>query len=166
MNTYEKKVSVLVLLDHSAAFNAVDHNILLGRLEHWTCLSGTVLKQFRSYLTGWQFYVAMDDHSFHKIDLTCGGPQGFILGPIPFSLYVLPFCIIGHNKINFHNHADDTHLFISVSMNDYSFIKNMIACISDISLWMTLNFLPLNQDKTHILVIGAKETDYLKLFAQ
>lgn len=108
----------------------------------------------------------MDDHSFHKIDLTCGGPQGFILGPIPFSLYVLPFCIIGHNKINFHNHADDTHLFISVSMNDYSFIKNMIACISDISLWMTLNFLPLNQDKTHILVIGAKETDYLKLFAQ
>ena len=86
LNTDEKKLSVLVLLDLSAAFDTVDHDILLDRLEHWVGLSSTVLKWFRSYLTGRKFYVAMDDHSSDTIDLTCGVPTGLYLGPNSFQL--------------------------------------------------------------------------------
>ncbi len=76
VNTDEKKLSVLVLLDLSTAFDFVDHDILLDRLEHGVGLSGTVLRWFRSYLFGRQFFVAMGDQSSDKTDLTCGIPQG------------------------------------------------------------------------------------------
>ena len=98
LNTDEKKLSVLVLLDLSAAFDTVYHDILLDRLEHWVGLSSAVLKWFRSYLTGRKFYLAMDEHSSDTIDLTCDVPQGSILGPILFSLYMLPLGNIIRNR--------------------------------------------------------------------
>ena len=69
MKTDEKKLSILSLLDLSATFDTVDHNILLDGLEHRLSLSCAVLKCFMFYLTDQQFSVAMNDHSSDENDL-------------------------------------------------------------------------------------------------
>ncbi len=84
------KISVLVLLDRSAAFDTVDHNILRQRLENWVGLSGMVHKWFRSYLEGRGYYVSIGEHKSKWTSMTCGVPQGSILAPLLFSLYMLP----------------------------------------------------------------------------
>ncbi len=89
-NSDSGKISVLVLLDLSAAFDTVDHNILLERLENWVGLSGMALKWFRSYLEGRGYYVSIGEHKSKWTSMTCGVPQGSILAPLLFSLYMLP----------------------------------------------------------------------------
>ncbi len=84
------KISVLVLLDLSAAFDTVDHNILLERLDNSVGLSGMALKWFRSYLEGRGYYVSKGEHKSKWTSMTCGVIQGSILAPLLFSLYMLP----------------------------------------------------------------------------
>ena len=158
LNADAKNLSVLVLLDLSAAFDTVDHDILLDRLENGVGFSGTVLKWFRSYLTGRESLVSLGDYSSNTEKMNCGVPQGSILGPILFNLYMLPLgSVIRKHNIDFHSYADDTQLYISVSPDDLNSINTLVNCISDINNWMAENFLQLNKDKTEILVIGNKE---------
>src|SRR4029434_3103870 len=67
INADSKKLSVLALLDLSAAFDTVDHNILSDILENWVGLTGPVLNWFRTYLTGREYFVALGDHSSKNI---------------------------------------------------------------------------------------------------
>ena len=154
-NLDNKKLTVLVLLDLSAAFDTVDHHILLNRLRHLVGLSGTVLNWFCSYLTDRRFYVSMDACSSEIHEIGCGVPQGSILGPLLFNLYMLPLGdVIRRHGISFHSYADDTQLYIAVSPDDTGPIDALFNCILDIKSWMAENFLQLNQDKTEVLVIG------------
>ncbi len=89
-NSDSGKISVLVLLDHSAVFDNVNHNIRLQRLENWVGLSGMVHNWFRSYLEGRGYYVRIGEHKSMWTSMTCGVPQGSILAPLLFSLYMLP----------------------------------------------------------------------------
>ncbi len=73
------KISVLVLLDLSAAFDTVDHNILLERLENWVGLSGMALKWFRSYLEGRGYYVSIGEHKSKWTSMTCGSHKAQFL---------------------------------------------------------------------------------------
>ncbi|XP_029938415.1 uncharacterized protein LOC115381268 [Salarias fasciatus] len=154
-NLDNKKLTVMVLLDLSAAFDTVDHHILINRLSHLVGLSGTVLNWFSSYLTDRCFYVSLDTCSSGTHEIRCGVPQGSILGPILFNLYMLPLGdVIRRHGISFHSYADDTQLYIAVSPDDSGPIETLFNCISDIKSWMAVNFLQLNQDKTEVLVIG------------
>ena len=130
----------------------------MDRLENWVGLSGTVLEWFRSYLQDRNYFVSIGNYTSDQTNLTCGVPQGSILGPVLFNLYMLPLgLIMQKNKIAYHNYADDTQLYIALSSDDYAPIDSLCQCINQINDWMCQNFLQLNKDKTEIIVFGAKE---------
>ncbi|CAJ1082756.1 hypothetical protein KUCAC02_009465 [Xyrichtys novacula] len=166
LNSDNGKISVLVLLDLSAAFDTVDHSILLDRLENWVGLSGTVLNWFASYLKDRDYFVSLGNYTSERTKMTCGVPQGSILGPLLFNIYMLPLTqIIANNKISYHNYADDTQIYITMSPGDYNPIQTLSQCIEQINDWMCQNFLQLNKDKTEVIVFGA-EDEQLKVCAQ
>jgi hypothetical protein len=152
----QQQVSCLCLLDLSAAFDTIDHSILLERLSSWFGISGTVLAWVKSYLTSRSFYVQVRDSQSLVYQLLYGVPQGSVLGPLLFILYTTPLStIISKSSVHHHLYADDTQLFISFSSNKFlenvSLLENTIA---EVSSWMSANLLMLNPSKTEFLLIG------------
>ncbi len=148
-NSDSGKISAQILLDPSAALDTVDHNILLERLENWVRLSGMVLNWFRSYLEGRGYYVSIGEHKWTS--MTCRVPQGSILAPLLFSLYMLPLSqIIRKNQIAYHSYADDTQIYQALSPNDYSPIDSLCQCIDEISSWLCQNFCIFASESLHL----------------
>lgn len=103
MSVDAKRPVVLVLLDLTAAFDTVDHSILLSRLNNYVGIRGTALKWFESYLTNRTFSVMIGDLSSSVASLFCEVLQGSNLGPLLFSLYLLPLgSFIARHNIAFH----------------------------------------------------------------
>jgi len=82
-------LSVLVLLDLSAAFDTIDHDILLQRLDQPIGISGTALSWFESYLSDRSQFVFVNDDASMTTNVSHGVPQGSVLGPILFNLCFL-----------------------------------------------------------------------------
>lgn len=82
--------SILVLLDLGEAFDTADHNLLIERLEHWVGIRGMALNWFVSYIKYRTFTVNTEAYSSAPATMSSGVPQGSILGPLLFSLYMLP----------------------------------------------------------------------------
>ena len=98
----------------SAAFDTVDHSILLTRLQNWFGLDGLSLDLFSSYLSLCSQDVSINDSISAFSTLSCGVPQGSVLGPLLFTLYTTPFgSVISKNSLKYHLYADDTQLYIS-----------------------------------------------------
>ena len=151
-----QKVTALCLLDLSAAFDTIDHSILIHRLSSWFGLSGLTLSWIKSYLSARNFQVNVNGLTSSSLPLPHGVPQGSVLGPLLFILYTTPLSsLIADSSVNHHLYADDTQLYISFSPLDFCknilTLQNTITLISD---WMTSNLLSLNQSKTEFLVIG------------
>ena len=104
--------SILVLLDLSAAFDTIDHAILLERLRFRYGFSNLVLKWFTSYLVDRTKSIMFDKFSFQPRRLSCGVPQGSILGPVLFSLYISPL----EDVITAHGLKAITYLQLLVQM--------------------------------------------------
>uniref|UniRef100_A0A669DT12 Reverse transcriptase domain-containing protein n=1 Tax=Oreochromis niloticus TaxID=8128 RepID=A0A669DT12_ORENI len=148
-------ISVFVLLDLSAAFNTVDHNILLERLEHAVGITGTALQWFVSYLSNRLQFVHVNGESSSHTKVNYGVPQGSVLGPILFTLYMLPLgSIIRRHSIHFHCYADDTQLYLSMKPGNTHQLVKLQECLKDIKTWMAANFLLLNSDQTEVIVLG------------
>ena len=93
----------LLLLDLSAAFDTVNHSLLLSRLKNSFGITGTVLQWFHSYLSGRSQFVEINDTKSSVRDLTVGVPQGSVLGPILYLLYTTPLTeIIGSHGLDYH----------------------------------------------------------------
>ncbi len=157
-------ISLLVLLDLSAAFDTIDHNILLNRLENFVGISGSALAWFKSYLSDRHQFVAVNEEVSYRSQVQYGVPQGSVLGPLLFTLYILPLGdIIRKHGVNFHCYADDTQLYISSRPGETHQIEKLMECIVDIKKWMTSNFLLLNSEKTEVLNIGPKTPTSINL---
>lgn len=137
-------LSILIILDLTAAFDLILHNILLDRLES-VGIIGTSLAWFKSctqFLQLWQFRSKTSQ-------ITSSVPQGSVLGPLLFIIYLLPIgSIFRKYGIHFHWYADYTQLYLSS--------KPTSVCLSNCLSWFSSNFLKLNRSKTEIILMGSK----------
>ncbi len=156
-----KNISILVMLDLSAAFDTIDHEVLLNRLESHYGITGKALKWFRSYLTDRSQSIIIDDEISEPKQLRYGVPQGSVLGPLLFTAYMAPMKnIIGKHGLRYHCYADDTQIYISFSPASEDekdkAIDSLEQAISDIKKFMIVNKLKLNDDKTEVIFLGTK----------
>ncbi len=144
-------ISLLVLLDLSAAFDTIDHEILIDWLQNYTGIQGQAFRWFRSYLSDRYHFVYLNGESSQLSPVKYGVPQGSVLGPLLFSLYMLPLGnIIRKYGICFNCYADDTQLYISTKPDETSKLSKLTECVKNLKDWMTNNFLLLNSDKRDI----------------
>ena len=160
MSIDNQKSVVLVLLDLSAAFDTVDHSLLLARLSTRFGICDQALDWFRSYLSDRTQYVRIQDVSSDVHALSYGVPQGSVLGPLLYSLYTSPLGDIARSHgLSYHFYADDTQLYLSFetsSPEDLSTCTSALEdCVNDINLWMLNNKLKLNRGKTEIIVFSS-----------
>ena len=144
---------ILVLLDLTAAFDTIDHALLLQRLRQRCGIGGKVLQWFESYLHQREQSVLINTSKSNPLTMEWGIPQGSIGGPILFVSYTAPVEDIIHTHgLSCVIYADDTQLYISMKSSQRSVtIERIEQCISDIKAWMTRNFLVLNDSKTEVL---------------
>ena len=147
---------MLVLLDLSAAFDTVDHGILLSRLSQYIGVQGSAYTWFESYLSSRSQFVQIRDTSSSDRQLTCGLRRGSVLGPILYLVFTSPLgAILRRHGVGFHMYADDTPLYLKVE-DVVSARTRVEVCLRELNKWMLLNNLWLNNDKTELLVLHAK----------
>ena len=144
----EGNIVIIVLLDLSAAFDTVDHPVLIDRL----CgvgMGGIALDWFRSYLSSRSQSVHVRGNSSPPVNLKFSVPQGSVLGPHLFNVYTLPLQhVIREHDVKFHMYADDLQLYCSCPPTQEGLdlcIKRIQACICDIRDWMSDSFFEVEQ---------------------
>lgn len=155
------QICCLVLLDLSAAFDTLDVDLILNRLQYRFGFGGKVLEWIRSYLMNRSQSVEINGTISNEKSLKYGVPQGSLLGPKIFSNFVAPVGeICRRHGIGYHGYADDTQNYLtfklSIPQSRENCFRTLQDCIQEIKEWMLVCKLKLNCDKTEFLVVGSR----------
>ena len=151
-----KKHCVGVFIDLKKAFDTVNHDLLVKKLFFYG-IRGTANAWLNNYLTNRNQYVIADDHSSGMRLITCGVPQGSVLGPVLFLLYINDICNVS-NLLKFVLFADDTNIFCSsTSLHDLQDTINRE--LDKLFVWFSVNRLSLNLGKTNYMLFRSRPPD-------
>ena len=152
----QKKTTVMVLLDMSKAFNSITHKILLHKLQDMGA-STSAIDWFRSYLSNRTQVVRINAKISDPLQLASGVPQGSILGPMLFGIYVNDSPSSPRNCLT-ESYVDDTKLYMSFRPQDCG---DTISAVNEdlvsIRNWCFDNGLLLNPDKTNLIIYGSRQ---------
>ena len=153
MNMDKGLVTGSVFIDLAKAFNTVDHDVLLSKLEYYGVCNQS-LQWFKNYFKGRKQFVHIDSRSSEELAVTSGVPQGSILGPLLFIVYIndIPRCV-KHCSANMY--ADDTVLYLDgpTVHNLIFYINQDLQCLSE---WLEDNNLVLNVSKTKCVLFTSQ----------
>ena len=158
----QQKITLLVLLDLSAAFDTIDHTVLLETLESDFGIVGNAQNWIASFLLGRKQHVVIDQVQYEGRSLTSAVPQGSCLGPVLFLLYASEiFKIVSKHLPSAHAFADDTKLYLSFkptsSFSQSDAIRSMEECIAEVRAWLIRHKLLINDTKTEFLIISFRQ---------
>ena len=144
-----------IFLDFSKAFDTINHEIMLLKLEHYG-IRGVALDWFKSYLNDRQQYVTYNNCKSSTSNVNCGVPQGSILGPLLFILYINDLSNVALRCFMM-LFADDSNLFYSG--NDITELtKDINEELKNVLYWLEVNKLSLNVSKTHYIIFSSRNT--------
>ena len=143
------KFGCAIFIDLRKAFDTVNHDILISKLEHYG-IRGELLNWFHSYLNNRKQYVFFNGESSELRNMNCGVPQGSVLGPLLFLIYINDLPNVS-KILNFYLFADDTNIYYESA--DLQKLENKINKeLKKLYLWLNVNRLSLNTDKTNFTI--------------
>ena len=156
-----QRVTALVCIDLSAAFDTVHHDVLLEVLENKFGVADTALSWFDSYLRPRTAKVMIGEHSSNLANLTFSVPQGSIGGPSIYNTHASTLqSYIRQFNVSILRYADDHSIYDSFDPKSdsdrHTVIKNLESCLVSINTWMTLNRLKMNSSKTEFILFGSR----------
>ena len=158
----------------SATFDTLDHATLLHRLEHTFGLSGFVISWIRSYLTNRSSLVKIDSSSSPFTTISTGVPQGSVLDPLLFVLFISPVANVINpdlsettNLVSFHQYADDTQLYIGTNASTLVHqVASIESCTQRVHNWLLNNGLHLNPSKSEAIAFFNPRSKPLEALAE
>ena len=152
------RVGCGIFIDLQKAFDTVNHTILLQKLSHYG-IRGTSLLWFQSYLTDRQQYVSINNHSSQLGGITCGVPQGSVLGPLLFLIYINDLPNVS-KVLSFFLYADDTNIYYE-SVNITKLRNKLVKELVKVKSWLEINKLALNIEKKNFVVFHSSRKKLL-----
>jgi hypothetical protein len=150
----DNKFTIGVFIDLRKAFDTIDHELLIKKMEYFG-IRGVVNNWLSSYLSNRKQYVQINNSSSNLLDMVCGVPQGSVLGPILFIMYINDICNVS-SILKMILFADDTNLFKS-GYNINSLCTEMSQELSKLNTWFSVNKLSLNVSKTNFILFAGKK---------
>ena len=138
-----------VFIDLQKAFDTVNQSILLKKLEHYG-VRGTALNWFKSYLSDRSQYVSVNGHTSDHLKITCGVPQGSVLGPLLFFIYINDLPNVS-KLLTFYLFAGDTNIYFK-SNGITNLQKILNRELKKVKKWLDANRLSLNINKTNFVI--------------
>lgn len=150
----EKKFTAGVFIDLKKAFDTIDHSLLLKKLDHYG-IRGVPNDWLKSYLSDRKQFVSFDNFNSDLLNISCGVPQGSILGPSLFILYINDICNVS-KILKFVLFADDTNIFCS-DVNILNLSRTVSKELDRLNIWFAVNKLSLNVSKTNFIIFGNRK---------
>ena len=148
------KCGILIMLDLSAAFDTVDHKLLLEDLRT-IGIKDEVFRWYKNYLEDRSVAVVVSNEKSNLRKLKTGVPQGSILGPMLFGVYTVGLSeILDKHKVKYKLYADDTQFYFQFETLEEA-TEKINVIMKDIRVWMIEKKLKLNEDKTECMLFGS-----------